>query len=287
MLIDLFPSLAKPDYRYYLPLYFDKALIGWVHQARIEVLTKFPELFLIQTDAIYFHSDFCRADLQARTTMIAHFSETLREAGIIQNWRDETYGVYRPGEDLQIPVFTIERGVAPFLGLRVYGIHINGYQAPIDPDAPIERLWIARRSHLKMIEPHKLDNIAAGGLSYGEKPLETAIREAMEEADVPYDLAQRLKPATKINYIAEYHQAIRNECIFAFDLPLPADFIPQINDGEVEAFYQMTPIEIERALRAKDQFKPNSGLVTLEFLIRHQLVQLLPDEAASLLEVIS
>lgn len=287
MLIDLFPSLAKPNYHDYRPLYFDKAPVGWVHRARIEVLTNFPELFLIQTNAIYFQSDFCLTDIATRTQMIAHFSETLREVGIIQNWRDEAYGVYRPGEDLQTPIFTIERGVAPFLGLRVYGIHINGYQVPTDPDAPIERLWIARRSHLKMIEPHKLDNIAAGGLSYGEKPLDTAIREAMEEAAVPYDLAQHLKPATKINYIAEYHQAIRNECIFAFDLPLPADFIPQINDGEVEAFYQMTPIEIEQALRAKDQFKPNSGLVTLEFLIRHQLVQLLPDEATALLEVIS
>ncbi len=286
MLIDLFPSLAKPDYRAYTPLYFEKVAIGWVHQENKEILAHFPDIFHIQAAEIRFTPQFCQTNISTRTALIAHFSEMLRNEGIIQNWRDEAYGVYRPGEDLQTPLFTIERGVAPFLGLRVYGIHINGYQLPSSPEHSIERLWIARRSHLKVIEPHKLDNIAAGGLSYGEQPLETAIREAMEEAAVPYQLAQHLQPTTTINYIAEYHQAIRNECIFAFDLPLPADFVPKINDGEVEAFYQMTPIEIEQALRAKDQFKPNSGLVTLEFLIRHQLVQLLPEEAKALLEVI-
>ncbi len=287
MLVDLFPSLAKPDYSYYQPLYFNHMLIGWVHQANVEVLTAFPHLFLLKTDKICFQPHFCQADLTTRIESITHFSDRLRQHGIIQNWRNEAYGVYPPGEDLHHPLFTIERGVAPFLGLRVYGIHINGYQNPSSPNTTIEHLWIARRSKLKMIEPHKLDNIAAGGLSYGEKPLETAIREAMEEAAVPYDLVQYLKPAIQINYIAEYHQAIRNECIFTFDLPLPIGFTPQINDGEVEAFYLMSPLEIETALRATDQFKPNSGLVTLEFLHRHRLITLSSAEITALQKVTS
>lgn len=270
MLENLFKYLPEPQFNTYLPLKFNEQQIGWVHFDHLEVLQNFPQIFIIQSSQISFTSAFVSADFNARTALLAVFSRALKDAGIINNWRDEAYGIYLPGADLTQALFTIERGVAPFLGFRVFGVHINGYQMPEEAGL-IEHIWIAKRSKLKKIEPHKLDNLAAGGLSYGEGPLESAKREAMEEANIPQSLTDNLRFSAPFNYLTEFNKTIRNECIFIFDLPLPETFVPSINDGEVENFYRLTPQKIQSALLDGDQFKPNSGLVTLHFLLRHAL----------------
>lgn len=277
MISNLFKYLPEPNYYAYLPLHFNEVQIGWVHKDHLEILQQFPDLFLLHNTQIDFSPLFTALNFAERNSRIAAFSHTLFEAGIIRNWRDEAYGIYYPNEDLQNALFTIERGVAPFLGFRVYGIHINGYIAPKKQE-PIHKMWIAKRSKLKLIEPHKLDNIAAGGLSYGEIPHETAIREAMEEANIPEDLTSALHYSGPFNYLAEYNKTVRNECIFVFDLPLPESFSPTINDGEVEDFYCLSPKEIESALLDGETFKPNSGIVTLHFLLRNNLTHFEPQQ---------
>ncbi len=275
MLSNLFKYLPKPNFSLYWPLYFQEEIIGWIHQDNIDIIANYPELFQLNhaTSTVTFTSQFICATFDERNTFLANFSEDLRLAGIITNWRDEAYGVYRRKERLQNALFTIERGVAPFLGFRVFGVHINGYVEAEKSDQ-ISHIWVAQRSKLKRIEPHKLDNIAAGGLSYGEIPLVTAKREAMEEANIPETATEALSFVTPFNYLTEHNKSIRDESIFIFDLPIPPSFEPQINDGEVEAFHALTSEEVMAALLDGEKFKPNSGLVTLHFLLRHQLTQL-------------
>lgn len=270
MFNQLFKYLPEPQLQAYLPLKFNQQQIGWVHLENIEILQNFPHLFRIEKTEIHFSQAFVDASFDERIALLAIFSQALKNAGIITNWRDEAYGIYLPNADLQDAIFTIERGVAPFLGFRVFGVHINGYQMP-EKSSTIEHIWIAKRSKLKKIEPHKLDNLAAGGLSYGENPLETAKREAMEEANIPRILTEKLRFSAPFNYLAEFNKTVRNECIFVFDLPLPETFTPAINDGEVEHFYRLSPKEIQSALLDGEKFKPNSGLVTLHFLLRNAL----------------
>lgn len=277
MISNLFKYLPEPNYTAYLPLYFNATQIGWVHHDNLATLRLFPNIFQYTKSQIDFSPQFISMNFEDRNTEIALFSRYLLDQNIIYNWRDEAYGIYYPDEDLHQALFTIERGVAPFLGFRVFGIHINGYVIP-EPNQNISKMWIAKRSHLKLIEPHKLDNIAAGGLSYGEIPRETAIREAMEEANIPETLTHTLRYEGPFNYLAEYNKTIRNECIFVFDLALPEKFSPTINDGEVEDFYCLNPIEIEEALLNGEQFKPNSGIVTLHFLLRHNLTHFAPHQ---------
>lgn len=283
MLDNLFKYLPEPNYKAYFPLHFNEVQIGWVHHDHLEHLLQFPTIFAKQRDTLQFTDQFIRLGFRERTEKLAEFSRALYEIGFITNWRDEAYGIYYPNEDLQEALFTIERGVAPLLGFRVFGVHINGFVTPNSGDL-IEKMWIAKRSKLKLIEPHKLDNLAAGGLSFGESPLETAIREAMEEANIPKALTKSLSFAGPLSYLAEFNKTIRNECIFIFDLPLPQDFSPTINDGEVEAFYCLPPSKVERSLLDGELFKPNSGIVTLHFMLRHQLTHFKPNETQYLQE---
>ena len=278
MLSNLFKYLPEPTYTTYLPLLFKDERIGWVHQDNLPLLRPFTDIFTEDKNMLHFSDAFINTDFADRSAQIDTFSRHLLDIGFITNWRDEAYGIYLPNEDLQTALFTIERGVAPVLGLRVFGVHINGYLSP-NENASIEKMWIAKRSKLKKIEPHKLDNLAAGGLSFGEKPEITAIRESMEEANIPEELTRALAYAGPFNYLAEFNKTIRDECIFIYDLPLPDSFRPMINDGEVEAFYCITPAEIKEALLDGEKFKPNSGLVTLHFLLRKKLVQFSEKEA--------
>lgn len=60
-----------------------------------------------------------------------------------------------------------------------------------------------------------------------------------------------------------------------FDLKLPVDYVPSNQDGEVECFYLMNINQVKNAIIRED-FKPNSAVVTLNFLLRKGL--LTPDE---------
>lgn len=280
MLSNLFKYLPKPNFSNYWPLYFQEEIIGWVHRDNIVIIANYPRLFTLNqtTSSLSFTPQFVTTSFENRSSLLAQFSEELYHHGIVKNWRSEAYGIYRQTEILQNALFTIERGVAPFLGFRVFGVHINGY-VPAEKPKNISQIWVAQRSKLKLIEPHKLDNIAAGGLSYGENPLATAQREAMEEANLPQSCTQALTFITPFNYLTEYNKTIRDESIFIFDLPIPQKFQPQINDGEVEAFHSLSPKEVMLALLDGEKFKPNSGLVTFHFLLRKKLIQLSKPEA--------
>lgn len=53
----------------------------------------------------------------------------------------------------------VERAAAPLLGIKGYGVHMNGYVCKDDS----LYLWVATRSTSKPTWPEHLDHIAAGG----------------------------------------------------------------------------------------------------------------------------
>ncbi len=85
--------------------------------------------------------------------------QALRGEGFITGWRDELYPVVASfgGE----PLLLVERAAATHLGIKAYGVHINGFVR--DPATGALRLWVARRSLTKPNWPGKLDHIVAGG----------------------------------------------------------------------------------------------------------------------------
>ncbi|CAR23022.1 uncharacterized protein KLTH0D17358g [Lachancea thermotolerans CBS 6340] len=189
-------------------------------------------------------------------------------------WRNEFYTIYVD----RAPYVLVERALSGLLGVITYGVHVNGFVK--NPSTGEIKFWIPRRSASKPTWPLKLDNIVAGGLGYPNGIFETVIKESLEEANLEQQLIEKhIKAVGAVSYF--YFQGdiegdkfqsesslITGEVEFLFDLELPPDVVPCPNDGEVDSFQLMTLQQTIKALRNKE-FKPNCGLIMLEFLMRH------------------
>ncbi|XP_070558749.1 uncharacterized protein [Ptychodera flava] len=206
---------------------------------------------------------------EERTRKVHEVMETLREQNLfsaLTGWRNEKY---RVSESYQAePLMALERSATSLLGVVQYGVHINGYCK--HPDKGV-CLWIARRSPTKQTFPGKLDNISAGGLPAGVKVFECLVKECAEEACIPESIARQAVPTGTISYCYMDERGISPEIEFVYDLELPLDFQPKIGDGEVSEFYFWTLEEVKEKI-ASDEFKPNSAVVTLSFLIRRGFI---------------
>ncbi|GAA6232862.1 nudix hydrolase 20, chloroplastic-like [Lates japonicus] len=154
-------------------------------------------------------------------------------------------------------------------GVKRYGVHVNGYTVS---DTGEVSMWLARRSPTKQTYPGLLDNVAAGGLSAGVGIKHTLVKECQEEACIPAATAEKACPVTTVSYTYEDEEGVFPESQFIFDLELPPKFKPRVGDGEVQHFY-LLPIDKVKELLATDDFKPNSAMVVLDFLIRHSYIE--------------
>ncbi len=195
----------------------------------------------------------------------AHLSASLRElalrmrkAGLIPAWRNEEFAFY--GTDGH-EYFRVERAAFRSLGVQSQAAHINGVAAN-------GQLWVGRRSESKQIDPGKLDNIAAGGISASETVVHCAIRELWEEAGIPEPIASAITPAGKL-LICRPHppHGIHHESLFVFDLELPNHLIPVNHDGEVSGFIQLDLAEAAARILA-DEFTTDAALVTADLILR-------------------
>ncbi|CAG8974416.1 hypothetical protein HYALB_00010056 [Hymenoscyphus albidus] len=197
---------------------------------------------------------------------------------VLSGWRNELYPIYGPNNEL---LFTMERSASPLFGINTYGVHMTCYTPISDHEKTTSgsafdfKLWIPRRSRTKQTYGGMLDNTVAGGISSGENPFESIIREADEEASLPSELVRaNIQPKRTVSYIHVRTAAaggetglIMPEIQYIYDLELPNDFIPKIKDGEVEAFYCWTVEETIGHL-VRGAFKPNCALCLVDFFMR-------------------
>lgn len=196
-------------------------------------------------------------DSTERSALLQGAALALRARGLVPGWRDEPCALLDGERELA----RFERGAFRTLGLRNRAVHVNGWLED-------GRLWIARRSASKPSAPNKLDNLAAGLISAGESPEQCARRELWEEAGVPAALAAPLRfPGVTLHSLRRIAHGVHDELLFCADLMLPADFTPRCQDGEVQAFYRMTPAEVAAAL-ARGEFSIEAGLVVADCLRR-------------------
>ena len=119
-----------------------------------------------------------------------------------------------------------------------------------------------------------LDHLCAGQQPAGVSPMENVVKEAGEEAGVPPELAARARPVGTVSYRGlDEAGRLSHDLIFAYDMELPAGFVPTANGGEVESFELWSLDRVAQVVAAPAPlFKPNCNLVVIDFLVRHGFV---------------
>ena len=231
--------------------------VGWVARARLTQLEPWREYFIRADDTLALAPGL--ASGAARTAALAEVAAGLAHAGAVTGWRDERYAIV---EGWGQPVLAhIERAAARFFGVTTFAAHANGI-VKVDGTA---RLWIARRSAAKPIDPGLLDNLVGGGMSAEADPHETLVREAGEEAGIPAALARSAVARGTIGILREVPEGVQQETLFAFDLELPPDFTPRNEDGEVAGVRLMTLTEVSEVIAAREMTL-DASLVTAGYL---------------------
>jgi len=202
-----------------------------------------------------------------RDARLARIHARLHADGLIVGWRDEPY----PLRDRAGGVHgTIERAASRFWGTLTLGAHCNGYVA--DASGRPTHLWIARRSDSKPTDPGRLDNLIGGGVPAGQSPREAVIREGWEEAGLAPHRMAGLATGSRIELECDIPEGRQHERLHVFDLALPADLVPRNIDGEV-AEHRAMPVAEALARAAAGELTTDAALATLDFAVRHRLIE--------------
>ncbi len=238
--------------------------VGLIKHGFARRLKDFPGAFAVSDSGVAMATGLDTYD--ARTTATDGALRRLAEAGDITGLRDEPYPVGGPFAGPHL--MTMERAAVPYFGVRAYGVHVNGF---VRDDDGI-RMWIARRAAGKQTYPGMLDKMIAGGQPIGIGLRDNVIKEAAEEAAVPYELASRAIPVGMVTYRHETENGFKPDVMYAYDLELADDCQPMNTDGEIAEFYLWPVARVMETVAETRDFKFNCNLIVIDFLIRHGLI---------------
>ncbi|WVR03387.1 hypothetical protein IAU60_000378 [Kwoniella sp. DSM 27419] len=239
---------------------------------------------------VYFEESLVDGGMETLSKVMAQITGRWKKEGKfpgpLAGWRNELYAIYVSprSSGLKQPkllggtstnvAFHLERAACALFGLATVGVHMTAYEG----EGKDMQVWVPRRSKTKATWPGRLDNSVAGGITAGDTPLETMVKECDEEASLPEPLVRRL---VKNCGVATYFYFtddgfLQPEVEYIYDLPLPpsdsAEYVrPAPHDDEVESFALWTIPELIEALHS-DDMKPNCGLIYVDFLIRHGFI---------------
>lgn len=243
---------------------------GSVSRAHLGALRRWPQWLALHRNGVVL-----QVDAAARAGAMTAMNDTLRADGLIVAWRDEPFPLFDVnGRTLGV---SIERAATRFWGTLTLGAHCNGYVA--GAGGVPERLWIARRSFAKATDPGKLDNLVGGGVPAGQSPREAVLREGWEEAGLQAAQMSGLARGRVLRLLRDIPEGLQREWIHVYDLALPPGLTPRNQDGEVAelTLHELPPA---LALAASEQMTVDASLVTLDFVLRHRLLE--PNAHASL-----
>lgn len=244
----------------FLPFYIGEKCFGLTHKNHIAHLIKWPAVFDADGSGLYLNPNLNTPE--SRTNAVGQVMQELHQQGVIDSWVGEQYNIntHFQGKSLML----IERAAVAFLGVRGYGIHMNGLVQKKDG----VYIWVAVRSKNKPFWPDMLDQMVAGGQPKGITPKNNLLKEAAEEAAIPKEIAINATFEGELYYCTATHRGLNNDGIFIYDLWLDEDFIPHNTDGEVESFRLMPIQEMANLVENTQQFKDNCNLVNIDLLLR-------------------
>lgn len=201
---------------------------------------------------------------KAKTEALKEIVESWRDRNLfpdpLKGWRNELYSIYGPDRK---EAFALERSACALFGLATFGVHATAYTSNY-------KIWVPKRAHNKSTWPGYLDNSVAGGITAGDSPFDSMVRECGEEAGMEESLA---RSAMKQNGVISYFYRTKlgwrqPEVEYTYDILVPDSFQPKPVDGEAESF-ELMEIDQIIPLMKQGKFKPNCALVLIDFLIRH------------------
>ncbi|WP_024304144.1 DUF4743 domain-containing protein [Pseudogulbenkiania sp. MAI-1] len=257
--LDYLSGVTRYDRSVFTDLVIDGEVLGSVNGVWFERLLA-SEAALFVADE---HALSCTL-----TGDYAHFSRELdaaarrwQQAGWLNGWRDENFTAFRLDGS---PLFELERAAFRPLGLTSRAVHLNGLVRT--PDGAV-RMWIGRRSPDKAVDPNRMDNLMGGGIAAGESIALALEREGWEEAGIPADRLELLRPVSRILAERPVQRGLHREWLHVFDLWLNPTDIPCNQDGEVAEHVLLDLAEVEQLI-VDERFMIDAALVTIDCLCR-------------------
>jgi 8-oxo-dGTP pyrophosphatase MutT (NUDIX family) len=251
-------ALASPRQRYEA-FRVEGHVVGWIIPERVQRLLAWPTVFVSTAQGIELAPALDTA--QARTSALAEVARALGDEGELSAWRDERYAV--AADSRSEPLFALERAAARYFGIHTFAAHANGLCGVADR----WRMWLARRSPTKAIDPGLLDNLVGGGIAEDSDAESTLRKEAFEEAGIAPDLARRARAAGTVEICRDQSDGLQRETIHVYDLWLPEDFTPRNQDGEAVEHLLCEPQTVVSILDS-DDITADASLVIVDFLLR-------------------
>jgi 8-oxo-dGTP pyrophosphatase MutT (NUDIX family) len=263
---------ARRQVRLRRPFVVDNERVGSVDEAHLSALQPWVRWVEVRAEAVVL-----TAGAPERDAIFTEMNHRLRAQGLIRAWRDEPFPLLSPTTGRVLAVF--ERASARFWGTLTLGAHCNGWMA--GPDGQPQQMWIARRSATKATDPGLLDNLIGGGVPFGQTPHETLVREGFEEAGLTPQQMARATPGRVIELDRDIPEGRQFERLHVFDLALEPGEVPANQDGEV-AELQLWPLERVAREAAGPGMTVDAALVTLDFLLRHSVLDAARDPGKAL-----
>jgi len=252
----------------FIPFLCEGSTVGLVPPWVVIQLRKYPDVFCVTQEKISFNSHLNNP--QERNKALDQVLREFKEKGTflpLTGWREECYEIKRIFSEPAL--FKIERSASPLFGMRKYGVQITGY---VNHSVLGLSVWFQKRSATKPTWPNMMDNFVGGGITEGIDIIQTAIKEAAEEANVPPEIAANLKAVGTVSFFHESERGIHPNTEFVFDLELPENFTPDNNDGEVSG-WELVPVnQVVEVICSTTSFKITSSPVVVDWLIRHGIV---------------
>lgn len=261
-----------PEQKY--PIYYKGTQIGLMH----EDIARCVASLLIEKDSAFHFPDNIQTYEEASVFADTLFSKVVEKG--YGKYHNEVFAVKNQFHDE--PFFQVDRSAMAIFGFVSYGIHVNGFVK----DGFQTKVWLANRSKEFRVYPGMKDQIIAGGQPHGLTLNENLIKESYEEAGFKKDIIEA--QAIAVGYISYQHEHefyLHRSYVYIYDLELTKEQIPKNTDGEVESFELLSKREVLDILESKERiFKPNCGLVMLDFALRHGFID--PDEEKDYCELI-